>query len=197
MPRPDLVPDCASCAALCCVATTFDASEDFAFAKPAGTRCRKLRANDRCTIHAELRERGFSGCAVYDCYGAGPRVTRAFARIAGSERERERNEAFLMLRVVHELLWLLTEACKLCPPAQAELAAELAREIDALDAFATQSACALTERALARHELSARGLLRRVGAALGGRRRLTVLRAPTHSAQPAAASSETKSMPCN
>jgi hypothetical protein len=181
MPRPDLVPDCASCAALCCVATTFDASEDFAFAKPAGVRCRKLRADNRCTIHAQLLERGFSGCAVYDCHGAGPRVTRAFAREGGSERER--NEAFLISRVVHELLWLLTEACKLCPPAQAELAAELAREIDALDALATQSPCALTERAVARHDLSARGLLRRVGAALGGRRRLTVLRAPTHSAQ--------------
>ncbi|MCY1016082.1 hypothetical protein [Pyxidicoccus sp. MSG2] len=36
MPRPDLVPDCSACTALCCVATSFERSEDFAFDKPVG-----------------------------------------------------------------------------------------------------------------------------------------------------------------
>src|SRR5215471_13450734 len=104
MRRSDLVPDCGSCAAICCVATSFEASEDFAFDKPAGARCRHLTVECRCAIHDGLVKRGLSGCAVYDCYGAGQRVTRALA----SAPEAERNEAFLMLRVVHELLWLLT-----------------------------------------------------------------------------------------
>lgn len=112
MRRPDLVADCASCAAICCTATAFDACEDFAFDKPVGVACSHLRRDGRCAIHDELAVRGFAGCAVYDCYGAGPRITRAFAGVRGGDRRRD--AAFLILRVVHELLWLLTEAARMC-----------------------------------------------------------------------------------
>jgi hypothetical protein len=167
MRRPDLVPDCGSCAALCCVATSFEASDDFAFDKAAGVGCRYLMRNCRCAIHDELVVRGFPGCAVYDCYGAGQRATRAFA---GTHDAEQRNEAFLVLRVVHELLWLLTEAAKLCPPSPDDLGVHLALEIEALDAIARGPAPTLLEIDLRPHRDATRALLRRVGDALGGRR---------------------------
>jgi hypothetical protein len=169
MRRSDLVADCASCAAICCVALPFDASDDFAFDKPAGVGCRHLTRDCRCAIHDELVERGFRGCAAYDCYGAGQRATRAFADSHGTERQR--NDAFLVLRDVHELLWLLTEAVKLCPPSHADLGPQLARTIEALDAIACGPPLALIEVDLRPHRDAARALLRRVGDALGGRRR--------------------------
>jgi hypothetical protein len=164
--RPDLVADCASCAAVCCVATSFEACDDFAFAKAAGERCRHLGRDGRCGIHRELAARGCSGCAIYDCHGAGPRVTRAFADQpdAGAARD----QAFLVLRVIHELLWLLTEAAKLCP--DRALSAQLARQIDALDVLAAGPAATLAEIDLRPHHQVSRTLLRRVGDTLGGRR---------------------------
>ena len=75
MTRPDLVADCPRCAALCCVWSAFDASDDFAFSKPAGVACRNLRRDHRCAIHRELIGRGLRGCAAYDCHGAGQRAT--------------------------------------------------------------------------------------------------------------------------
>src|SRR4051794_4071425 len=63
----DLRADCTNCFALCCTALRFDASADFAFDKPAGTPCRHLTTELRCGVHADLRARGFNGCAVYDC----------------------------------------------------------------------------------------------------------------------------------
>ena len=170
MRRPDLVADCASCAAICCTATSFDASEDFACAKPAGVRCANLTRDGRCEIHGELAARGFAGCAIYDCHGAGPRVTRAFAGRGDAAAGAERDAAFLVLRVVHELVWLLDEAARLCPPSS-EIAAEVATALAALEALAAGPIAALVALDLAAHEAAARGVLRRVGRALGGRRR--------------------------
>jgi len=170
----DLVADCAQCAAVCCVATSFDASEDFAFDKPAGTVCPYVRPDCRCAIHDQLVERGFRGCAIYDCYGAGPRITRAFAGRPGCERER--NEAFLVLRVVHEQLWLLTRAARLCRTLRAfenerELEDAIEREIDALDAISHLPPTDLLALDARPHIARARDLLRRVGAAVGDRPR--------------------------
>jgi len=164
MRRPDLVPDCPGCAALCCVAPSFEASDAFAFDKAAGVACRHLMRDCRCSIHDALAERGFSGCAVYDCYGAGQRVTRAFADAPGAERQR--NEVFSSLRVVHELLFQLTEAAKLYPASHDELGAQLALQVAALDALAGGPRSALLEVDLSPHQSAARALLRRVGDAL-------------------------------
>jgi hypothetical protein len=170
MRRPDLVPDCGSCDAICCVETAFDASDDFAFDKPAGVACRHLERDRWCGIHDDLVGRGFSGCAAYDCFGAGPRLTRAFRRTTDAATERRRNEAFLALRAVHELLWLLTEAAKLCPGREDALAVDLRREIDALDAIATGPVTSLPEVDLRPRDRAARVLLRRLRDALGDRR---------------------------
>lgn len=175
MRRLDLVADCASCAAICCTATAFDASEDFACDKPAGVRCGNLRRDGRCAIHGELAARGFAGCAIYDCHGAGPRVTRAFAG-RGDEAAAERDAAFLVLRVVHELVWLLDEAARLCP-AESAVAGEVASQLAALEAIAAGPVARLAAVDVAAHEASARAVLRRVGSALGGRRGFQLARA--------------------
>ena len=173
MRRLDLVHDCARCAALCCVATSFDASDDFAFAKEAGVPCPHLTREHRCGIHDQLLERGFRGCAVYACHGAGQRATSELGD-AGDAAAR-RNEAFLLLRVVHELLWYLTEAAKLCPASHGDVRAEIAGEVDALDAIANGPL--LLEVDLDARRAAAHALLRRVGDAVGGRAALSRARA--------------------
>jgi hypothetical protein len=74
--RSDLQPECTRCFALCCVALRIPRSPGFAIEKPAGTPCPNLADDLRCTIHAELDERGFSGCVEYDCQGAGQKVSQ-------------------------------------------------------------------------------------------------------------------------
>ncbi|WP_373044866.1 hypothetical protein [Vulgatibacter sp.] len=166
MVRPsDLVADCAACAALCCVAPSFERGEDFAFDKPAGVRCPNLTGDDRCAIHAELAARGCGGCVVYDCHGAGQRTTRACAGQPDAVRDR----AFLVIRGIHEQLWLLTEAAKRCPPSAADLHEALAAHVERLDGLAALVPPALFETDLQPHEAQTRQLLRRVGEALGGR----------------------------
>jgi hypothetical protein len=68
--------DCSRCAGLWCVAPPFYAVQGFGFDKPAHMPCRHLSRNGRCAIHAELASHGFPGCAAFDCYGAGQRVTQ-------------------------------------------------------------------------------------------------------------------------
>ncbi|GAA0541186.1 pentapeptide repeat-containing protein [Paractinoplanes ferrugineus] len=94
--------DCASCAGLCCVVPAFVKSSDFAITKAAGRACPNLSDRFRCTIHEKLDEKGFHGCVVFDCFGAGQRITQ------------ENPGADLStVRQLHELMWLLTEALKL------------------------------------------------------------------------------------
>jgi len=116
---------------LCCVAPAFARSADFAVDKPAGTPCTNLQADFRCAIHADLRDRGFAGCTVFDCLGAGQRVTAAFAGRDWRTPEvaAPMFAAFGISRQVHELLWYLDEARERAPdPA---LDAEWARLVDA------------------------------------------------------------------
>ncbi|WP_347178614.1 pentapeptide repeat-containing protein [Streptomyces iconiensis] len=103
-----LAGDCERCAGLCCVALPFTASADFAVNKAAGTPCGNLTADNRCGIHARLRESGFSGCSVYDCYGAGQRVSQRADLTPGPRMF----EVFRVTRQLHELLWYLTEAAR-------------------------------------------------------------------------------------
>lgn len=92
-PLRDLPPvraDCTACVGLCCVALPTTASADFARTKPAGVPCRHLRGDDRCEIHDRLRERGWRGCVVFECFGAGQRATARFrAEVEGGRKELE------------------------------------------------------------------------------------------------------------
>lgn len=115
--RGDLRADCARCAGLCCVAPAFAASADFAVDKDAGEPCRNLLADFGCGIHDSLRERGFPGCAVFDCFGAGQHVTQV--TFGGQDWRRTPEVAtsmfavFTVMRQLRELLWYLTEAMTL------------------------------------------------------------------------------------
>lgn len=114
-PRPStLRADCRSCVALCCTAFGFTRSIDFAVDKPAGTPCRNLDSSYACTIHDSLRGRGFRGCAVFDCLGAGQAVSRRFAAelAAGPDARRSVFGVFGVVRHCHEMLWHLHEAAQ-------------------------------------------------------------------------------------
>jgi hypothetical protein len=63
------------------VAPAFSASADFAIDKKAGQPCPNLQADFRCGVHSQLRQRGFTGCAVFDCFGAGQYVSQGRVRI--------------------------------------------------------------------------------------------------------------------
>jgi Pentapeptide repeats (8 copies) len=108
----ELRADCSRCVGLCCVAPAFARSADFAIDKPAGTPCGNLQTDFRCAIHADLRDRGFAGCTVFDCLGAGQRVTAAFAGRDWRTPDvaAPMFAAFAAARQVHELLWYLDEA---------------------------------------------------------------------------------------
>jgi Pentapeptide repeats (8 copies) len=112
--RAHLRADCSRCAGLCCVAPGFVASADFAIDKPAGVACPNLGEDFRCGIHAELRQRGFPGCTVFDCFGAGQRITQGtFGGRSWREAPELAAAQFAVLPVVrqlHEALWYLTEA---------------------------------------------------------------------------------------
>src|SRR3954454_1408954 len=116
-PRQHLRADCSRCAALCCVAPAFAASADFAIDKPAGRPCPNLGEDFRCGIHAELRGRGFPGCEVFDCFGAGQQLVQVtFGGRTWREDPTLAAEQFAVLpvlRQLHESRWYLTEALEL------------------------------------------------------------------------------------
>lgn len=122
--------DCASCVGLCCVAPAFAKSSDFAIDKPAGRPCPHLGSDFRCGIHDRLEEKGFPGCVVFDCFGAGQRISREIFGIGQDWRSAPDMLALLpVVRQLHELMWLLTEALKLdaAERVHPKLRAELAR----------------------------------------------------------------------
>ncbi|MEZ0095209.1 pentapeptide repeat-containing protein [Streptacidiphilus sp. EB129] len=130
--HPSLRADCGSCFGLCCVALAFTASADFAVDKAVGTPCRNLREDFGCGIHTGLRQQGFTGCTVYDCFGAGQQVSQV--TFLGRDWRSDPDTAeqmfavFPVMRQLHELLWYLTEALALdvTGPIHAELAEALA-----------------------------------------------------------------------
>jgi hypothetical protein len=143
LPVLELRADCDRCVGLCCVAPAFAKSADFAVDKPAGTPCTNLQADFRCGIHTDLRANGFPGCTVFDCLGAGQRVTRAFAgrdwRTPGVAEPMF--AAFAVARQVHELLWYLDEACVRAPHPELDdvLASLLADDFPAADLDPTRA----------------------------------------------------------
>ncbi|MFE7706710.1 pentapeptide repeat-containing protein [Streptomyces sp. NPDC057486] len=117
--RDELQADCANCFALCCVALPFARSADFAVDKDAGKPCANLQPDFRCGIHTRLREKGFQGCTVFDCFGAGQKVSQV--TFGGTdwrqapESARPMFEVLPVMRQLHELLWYVTEALDLAP----------------------------------------------------------------------------------
>ena len=126
---PSLVADCEQCFALCCVLLPFQAVSGFGMDKPGGTPCPNLADDDRCSIHATLREDGWSGCVTFDCFGAGQQVSQVtYAGVSWRETDNlgEMAAVLSVMRVLHEMLAHLVEVDRRTPePAAAALMTEV------------------------------------------------------------------------
>ena len=124
----ELVADCSRCFALCCVLLPYRRDAGFGADKPGGVPCGHLQADDRCGIHADLRERGWSGCAVFDCFGAGQHVSQvtyagtSWRDLPSPGQRGEMAAVLSVVRRVHEMLAHLGEVARRSPdPAAADL----------------------------------------------------------------------------
>ena len=185
MNRSDLRADCANCFALCCVGLAFTASRDFAIDKAAGTPCPNLAADDRCSIHTGLRGRGFPGCTVYDCFGAGQKLSQQTFRgvswrAAGRDgdgggagggldvslgggrggRAGQMFAALPVMRQLHEMLWYLAEAEELA--AASALKAEIGWSADETERLTNLPAEELLALDVAAHRADVSRLLSEV-----------------------------------
>lgn len=160
--RAELRGDCGNCFGLCCVALPFAASADFAIDKKAGKPCHNLRADHRCGIHDRLRQQGFTGCTVYDCFGAGQKVSQVTFggqdwRTGPPEHARRMFDVFPVVRQLHELLWYLTEALTL--PAARPVHAELRRMREKTEQFTRRTPQDLAALDVAAHRQDVNVLL--------------------------------------
>ncbi|MEU0685806.1 pentapeptide repeat-containing protein [Streptomyces uncialis] len=143
---PETRADCSRCFGLCCVALPFARSADFAVDKPAGTPCANLRSDSRCGIHDRLRDRGFTGCTVFDCFGAGQQVSQV--TFGGRDWRDDPGVAgpmfavFPVMRQLHELLRYLGDA--LARPEAEPVHAELRLAAGELTALTRADADTLT-----------------------------------------------------
>jgi uncharacterized protein YjbI with pentapeptide repeats len=109
--------DCENCFGLCCVALPFIKSVDFAVDKDGGAPCKNLQSDFRCGIHEDLRGKGYKGCTVYECFGAGQKVSQ-FTYKGKDWREnkstaKEMFHVFPIMQQLHEMLYYLQEAVNL------------------------------------------------------------------------------------
>jgi hypothetical protein len=98
----------------------FYSVQGFAFDKPAHSACRHLTLENRCHVHSELSLRGFPGCVVFDCYGAGQRVTQElFAGVSwrtSNETAAKIFAAYEICLALHRLMAMLTLAEPVASP---------------------------------------------------------------------------------
>ena len=178
MPDLDLAADCARCAGLCCVVPAFTRSADFAISKPAGQPCPNLGPDSRCAIHAGLRDRGFAGCAAYDCFGAGQQTVQV--TFGGRDWRSSPGlaaqmfAAFGVMRQLNELRWHLVQASELLSPggpagslsAIGVMREELSEALRAARGYASGTPEMLTKMDITAHRDAVSDLLRRVSAAV-------------------------------
>jgi uncharacterized protein YjbI with pentapeptide repeats len=165
-----LVGACGECFGLCCVVPGFSKSADFPVDKAAGKACPQLDVGFRCGVHDELRPRGYVGCTVYDCFGAGQRVSQEVFQGQDWRTSPEVAEAmfavFPVMRDLHELLYYLTEALAL--PGAASYHAELRDARDATEALAGSGPDALRDLDTTAHQQRIGPLLAEVSATVRG-----------------------------
>lgn len=112
--RKSLTADCSKCFGLCCTALHIVESSDFSMNKPAGTPCMNLQSDYSCQIHSQLREKGFKGCTVFDCLGAGQVVSQVtFNGQSWRESPDIGKKMFQVLPImeqIHEMIAYVAEA---------------------------------------------------------------------------------------
>ncbi len=126
---PSLVADCGSCFALCCVLLPFQAASGFGIDKPGGTPCPNLADDDRCGIHETLRQDGWPGCTIFECYGAGQQVSQVtYGGVSWRRQDNlpEMAAVLSVMRLLHEMLSHLGEVRRRTPdPEAAKLETEI------------------------------------------------------------------------
>lgn len=161
---PELSADCSRCDGLCCVLLPFRRGAEFGADKGAGTPCHHLDDHDRCGIHDSLRQTGWSGCASFDCFGAGQHLThttyagRSWRAATGHELA-EMGAVLTVVRHVHEMLAHLAEVERRSPDddaramtaelvalSNADPATVLAADLEAVRARVSPALRAATER---------------------------------------------------
>lgn len=112
--RESLTADCSNCFGLCCTALNIVASSDFPINKPAGTPCIHLQSDYGCQIHSTLRDKGFKGCTVFDCLGAGQVVSQVTFKGQNWRDNPEIGETmfrvFPVMEQIHEMIAYTAEA---------------------------------------------------------------------------------------
>jgi hypothetical protein len=114
------------------VSLPFVKSVDFPVGKAAGQPCGNLTDSFRCGIHRQLRDRGYRGCAVFECFGAGQQVSQVTYKGRDWRREpdsaRQMFDVFAVMRQLHEMLCYMAEALDrpVTRPIRRELRAMLA-----------------------------------------------------------------------
>lgn len=168
----DLRADCARCFGLCCVALAFTRSADFARDKAVGEPCGNLDDGHRCGIHTRLRDSGYRGCTVYDCFGAGQKVSQTTFGGRGWRASPESGPSMFaalgMMRQLHELLWYLAEVLERTAAAEVHAAARAERDrveaLTRLDAAGLLAVDTAAERAAVNTVLVRAGELVRAAA---------------------------------
>jgi uncharacterized protein YjbI with pentapeptide repeats len=118
----DLVSDCSRCFGLCCVLLPFRADSGFGVDKDGGTPCHHLESDDRCGIHDRLRDGGWPGCTVFECFGAGQHVSQGtYAGVSWREHDNLGEMAAVLstMRQLHEMLVHLAEVGRRSPTREA------------------------------------------------------------------------------
>ncbi|HEU4336777.1 MAG TPA: pentapeptide repeat-containing protein [Nocardioides sp.] len=101
----------------------FSASAGFGVDKPSGRPCLNLLDDDSCRIHATLREDGWPGCTVFECFGAGQQVSQV---TYGGRSWREQDNlpemaaVLSVMRQLHEMLVHLVEVARRSPDPAAD-----------------------------------------------------------------------------
>ena len=128
--------DCSSCFGLCCVLLPFSAESGFGVDKPGGRPCLNLLDDDRCRIHATLREDGWPGCTVFECFGAGQQVSQVtYAGVSWREGGNlgEMGAVLTVMRQLHEMLVHLDEVGRRSPDPDAAAVRARIEELTAAD----------------------------------------------------------------
>ena len=122
MNLPLLQSDCSRCFGLCCVLLPFSAVSGFGVDKPSGTPCLNLLSDDSCGIHATLRQDGWPGCTVFECFGAGQQVSQVtYSGVSWREQDNlgEMSAVLSVMRQLHEMLVHLSEVDRRSPDPRA------------------------------------------------------------------------------
>ncbi len=105
--------DCQKCSGLCCVALYYSKTDGFPEDKPANVPCKHLEPHFKCAIHSQLFEKNLKGCLIYECFGAGQKVTQMYTGIGNWSTSptlrKEIYEVFLTIRELHQMCWYLIQ----------------------------------------------------------------------------------------